>query len=85
MTRVIIPTGGRNLNISLRGVYSYASLRIDSTTEAIPFLEAYVVRTFVGYLNGYDWGSTCITNMKEGNLILKRRFYLSKALFYPVR
>jgi len=55
------------------------SLRGSETTEAIPFLEAYVIWTLLGYLNGYDLDSIYITNIKEGNLILKRRFYLSKS------
>jgi hypothetical protein len=53
---------------------------INSTNEAIPFLKANVIWTFIGYLNGYDLDNTYITNIKEGNLILKRRFYLPKSL-----
>jgi len=55
---------------------------INSTNEAIPFLKANVIWTFIGYLNGYDLDSTYITNIKEGNPILKRRFYPPRTLFY---
>ena len=38
---------------------------INSTTEAISFLDIYVISPFIGYLNGYYLDNIYITRVKE--------------------
>jgi hypothetical protein len=54
------------------------SVGINSTTEAIPFLEAMLLRLHMSY-ESIRFRQNLGNKHKEGNLILKRRFYMSKS------
>jgi hypothetical protein len=43
---------------------SFVRLRINSTTEAIPFLEFCIIKTFICDLNVYDLDNIYTTNIK---------------------
>ena len=44
---------------------SFGKLRINSTTEAIPFLKTNVIMTYIAYLNRYDLDRIYITNIRK--------------------